>query len=79
MSVPFSRCNKSNLLDQIGCAETSVVSARLRPKPEITQNAKLNEQQIFEKQQRKPVDKTRYCLKFCKKREVNVISMLLMN
>ena len=73
MSVPFPRCNKSNLLDKIGCAETSVVSARLLPKSEITHNANLNEQKICEKQQGKPVDKTRYCLKFCKKCAVYVI------
>ena len=76
MSVPFPRCNKSNLLDQISCAETSVVSARLRPNTEITHNANLNEQKICEKQQGKPLDKIRCCSKFCKKCEVYVIDEL---
>ena len=65
-------------MDQISCAETSVVSARLRPKPVITHKANLNEQKICEKQQGNLVEKTRYCLKFCKKCEVYIIGEFIL-
>jgi hypothetical protein len=61
-------------IGQIGCTETSLMSARSRPKPEITHKAKLKRLYICEKQQGNPADKTSCCLKLCNKHEVYVIS-----